>query len=138
MEVLTADVGFNLPFTLTAPWGAQALRYAANLRAQTNFTPLPPQERFAIGNRYTVRGFDGEYTLSADNGWFIRNDLSALIGETGQAVYVGLDYGEVHGQSSDLLLGTRLAGAVIGLRGGYGGFSYDCFVGKPLEKPRGF
>lgn len=138
MEVLTADVGFNLPFTLTAPWGVQALRYAVNLRAQTNFTPLPPQERFAIGNRYTVRGFDGEYTLSADNGWFIRNDLSVLIGDTGQAVYVGLDYGEVHGQSSHLLLGTRLAGAVLGLRGGYRGFSYDCFVGKPLEKPRGF
>lgn len=138
IEVLTVDAGFNLPFTLTVPWGVQALRYAVNLRAQANFTPLPPQERFTIGNRYTVRGFDGEFTLSADNGWFIRNDLSALIGDTGQAVYVGLDYGEAHGQSSDLLLGTRLAGAVLGLRGGYQGFGYDCFVGKPLEKPRGF
>lgn len=138
MEILTADIGFNLPFTVNAPWGEQSLSYFANIRAQSNFTPLTPQDRFAIGNRYTVRGFDGELTLSADRGWFIRNELSALIGVTGQALYTGLDYGEVDGQSSDLLPGKRLAGAVVGLRGGHKGFSYDLFVGRPLEKPKGF
>lgn len=138
MEVFTADLSFNLPFTASAPWGEQALRYSTNIRAQSNFTPLTPQERFAIGNRYTVRGLDGQLTLSADRGWFIHNDLSAVVGNTGQALYAGLDYGEVGGQSSDLLLGKRLAGAVIGLRGGYGGFSYDVFLGRPLKKPKGF
>lgn len=138
MEVLIADLGFNLPFSMRAPWGAQPLRYSTNIRAQANFTPLTPQERFAIGNRYTVRGFDGELTLSADRGWFIRNELSALIGNSAQAIYAGLDYGEVGGQSSDLLLGKRLAGAVLGLRGGYKGFGYDIFLGKPLKKPQGF
>lgn len=138
MEILTADLGFNLPLSVKAPWGEQALRYSANIRGQYNFTPLTPQDRFAIGNRYTVRGFDGHLTLSADNGWFLRNDLSALIGNTGQAVYAGLDYGEVGGQSSDLLLGRQLAGTVLGLRGGYRGFSYDMFLGKALKKPRGF
>jgi hemolysin activation/secretion protein len=138
MEILTADIGFNLPFTVNAPWGEQSLSYFANIRAQSNFTPLTPQDRFAIGNRYTVRGFDGELTLSADRGWFIRNELSALIGSTGQALYAGLDYGEVDGQSSDLLPGRHLAGAVVGLRGGHKGFSYDLFLGRPLEKPKGF
>jgi hemolysin activation/secretion protein len=138
MEMLTIDLSFNLPFSIHAAWGEQALRYSTNIRAQSNFTPLTPQERFAIGNRYTVCGFDGELTLSADRGWFIRNELDALIADSGQAVYAGLDYGEVGGQSSDLLLGKRLAGAVIGLRGGYGGLSYDVFLGKPLEKPKGF
>jgi len=138
MEILTADLGFNLPLTIKAPWGEQALRYSTQIRGQYNFTPLTPQDRLSIGNRYTVRGFDGQLSLSADNGWFLRNDLSALIGNTGQAVYWGLDYGEVGGQSSDLLLGRQLAGIVLGLRGGYKGFSYDVFVGKALKKPKGF
>ncbi|CAG0976084.1 Hemolysin transporter protein ShlB [Methylophilaceae bacterium] len=138
MEILTADLGFNLPLSVKAPWGEQALRYSANIRGQYNFTPLTPQDRFAIGNRYTVRGFDGQLSLSGDNGWFLRNDLSALIGNSGQSVYIGLDYGEVGGQSSDLLLGRQLAGTVLGLRGGYRGFSYDMFLGKALKKPRGF
>jgi len=112
------------------------LRYSTNMRAQYNYTPMTPQERFAIGNRYTVRGFDGETVLSADRGWFIRNDLSAIIGSTGQAVYVGLDYGEVGGQSSDVLPGKQLAGTVLGMRGGYKSFSYDVFLGKPLKKPQ--
>jgi len=138
MEILTADIGLNLPFTVNAPWGDQSLSYSTHIRAQTSFTPLTPQDRFAIGNRYTVRGFDGELTLSADRGWFIQNDLSVLLGRSNQALYVGLDYGEVDGQSSDLLPGKHLAGTVIGLRGGYKGFSYDLFLGKPLEKPKGF
>lgn len=138
MEILMADFGFTLPLTVRAPWGEQTLRYATNLRGQYNFTPLAPQERFAIGNRYTVRGFDGQLTLSADRGWFIRNDLSAAIGNTGQAAYIGLDYGTVGGQSSEFLLGRQLAGTVLGLRGGYQGFSYDVFLGKALKKPRGF
>lgn len=138
MQIFMADLSFTLPFTSQTPWGEQALIYSTNFRGQYNFTPLTPQDRFSIGNRYTVRGFDGQLSLSADNGWFVRNDLSALIGNTGQAVYWGVDYGEVGGQSSDLLLGRQLAGAVLGLRGGYSRFSYDVFVGKALKKPKGF
>lgn len=138
MELMTADVAFNLPFSVQAPWGNQTFRYSTNLRGQSNLTPLVPQDRFAIGNRYTVRGFDGQLILSADRGWFVRNDLMMMLGASGQALYVGLDYGEVSGQSSDLLLGKHLAGAVLGFRGGYKGLSYDVFLGRPLSKPQGF
>lgn len=138
MEILTADIGLHLPLTITVPWGEQALHYSSQIRGQYNFTPLTPQDRFAIGNRYTVRGFDGQLSLSADNGWFSRNELSASLGTTRQAVYGGVDYGEVSGQSSDRLLGRQLAGIVLGLRGGFSGFSYDVFVGKALKKPKGF
>lgn len=138
MEILTLDATFSLPYAVQAPWGQQNLQYVADIRMQSNFTPLTPQDRFAIGNRYTVRGFDGQLTLSADRGWFLRNDFSAWLGESGQAIYVGLDYGEVGGQSSDLLLGKQLAGGVIGMRGGYRNLSYDIFLGKALKKPWGF
>jgi hemolysin activation/secretion protein len=107
-------------------------------RAQWNRTPLVPQNRFSIGGRYTVRGFDGESILMAERGWLIRNDLGWLIADSGQELYLGLDHGEVGGKSADLLIGKRLTGAVVGLRGGYGKLFWDLFTGWPLQKPENF
>lgn len=64
---------------------------------QLSNTPLTPQEQFAIGNRWTVRGFDGERTLNASNGWYIRNDLAWRTPLPEQELYLGMDYGEVGG-----------------------------------------
>ncbi|MBN9421262.1 MAG: hypothetical protein BGO63_00150 [Candidatus Accumulibacter sp. 66-26] len=132
--VVTADAQVNWPFAV----GEQKLRYTGSWRGQWNETPLVPQDRFAIGGRYTVRGFDGETVLSAERGWLIRNDLSVALGGSGQEFYLGADYGEVGGPSSDFLVGKALAGAVLGLRGGYRGFSYDVFIGQPLKRPEHF
>lgn len=49
--------------------------YSGLIRAQWNRTPLTPQDRFAIGGRYTVRGFDGETSLMGERGWLLRNDI---------------------------------------------------------------
>lgn len=134
LRLVTADAQLALPFEL----GDQSLRYSLAWRAQWNRTPLVPQDRFAIGGRYTVRGFDGENLLSADRGWLIRNDLGLALGASGQALYLGADYGEVGGPSSEFLVGKRLAGVVLGLRGGYKRLAYDIFAGQPLSKPEGF
>ncbi|MFZ5763796.1 MAG: ShlB/FhaC/HecB family hemolysin secretion/activation protein [Thermodesulfobacteriota bacterium] len=133
-KIVLADAQLNIPFAVAG----QHLRYIGAWRAQWNRTPLVPQDRFAIGGRYTVRGFDGENLLSADRGWLIRNDLGLALGQTGQELYLGIDHGEVAGQSSESLIGTRLSGGVLGLRGGYKGMTYDLFVGQPLGKPDGF
>ncbi|BCM23767.1 hypothetical protein ZMTM_00260 [Methyloradius palustris] len=133
-RLIIADVQFNLPFSIAN----QRLRYSLSARGQSNQTALVPQDRFAIGGFYTVRGFDGESILSAERGLLIRNDLGLSLGGTGQELYLGLDYGEVGGQSSDLLVGKRLAGAVVGLRGGVKGLNYDVFLGEPIMKPDGF
>jgi hemolysin activation/secretion protein len=85
-----------------------------------------------------VRGFDGETILSAERGWLVRNDLSAALGASGQELYLGIDYGEVAGTSTQYLVGRRLAGAVLGLRGYFKGLSTDVFIGQPLSKPEGF
>jgi hemolysin activation/secretion protein len=143
MKMLLGDLSLSVPFSVNVPWGSQALQYTANLRGQANYTPLTPQDRFSIGSRFTVRGFDGQQTLIADNGWLIRNELIAPIASSGQSVYWGLDYGEVCGQSSKYLIGKYLAGTVLGLRGDIGSersgiLSYDVFVGKPINKPQGF
>ncbi len=133
-KIFTADAQLRKPFAL----GTQQFQYTANWRAQWNDTPLVPQDRFAIGGRYTVRGFDGESSLLADRGWLIRNDLGWALGQSGQELYLGLDYGEVGGASSDYLVGKRLCGAVLGLRGGFMGGTYDLFIGEPLSHPDGF
>jgi hemolysin activation/secretion protein len=133
-RLLSADASLNLPFKLAG----QSFRYNTSWRVQWNRTPLVPQDRFSIGGRYTVRGFDGESVLMAERGWLIRNDLGWSLGQSGQELYLGLDHGEVGGQSADLLVGKRLTGAVLGLRGGHKGFSWDIFTGWPLAKPEGF
>ena len=133
-KIITADAQLNAPFNL----GEQRLRYTGTWRAQWNRTPLVPQDRFSIGNRYTVRGFDGENQLLAERGWLVRNDLGWALGQSGQEFYVGIDYGQVSGPSSETLIGKHLSGAVIGLRGALKSVSYDVFVGKPISKPSGF
>ena len=133
MKVITADAQFSVPFQL----GKQRLRYTAAWRAQWNRTPLSPQDRFAIGGRYTVRGFDGESSLSGERGWSLRNDLSLGLGG-GQEFYVAADYGRIGGPSAQWQSGRDLAGMALGLRGGWHQLSWDGFVGSALHKPANF
>lgn len=134
MRLYTAEVSLNAPFKL----GEEKLRYSGLVRAQWNRTPLTPQDRFAIGGRYTVRGFDGETSLMGERGWLIRNDIGWAMGQSGAELYVGADYGHVGGRSTADLLGRSLAGAVIGVRGQWSNLSYDFFMGVPIRKPEGY
>lgn len=127
----TVDINLSVPFKL----GEQQLRYGGLLRAQSNATALTPQDRFAIGGRYTVRGFDGESSLSAERGWLLRNELSLGLGDLGAELYAALDHAEVAGSGADLLVGKSLTGAALGVRGGLKKFQYDCFVAAPVAKP---
>ncbi|MEK0364402.1 ShlB/FhaC/HecB family hemolysin secretion/activation protein [Pseudomonas sp. CBC3] len=133
-KIITASAQLQVPFEMYG----QQLRYIGGWRAQWNRTPLVPQDRFSIGGRYTVRGFDGETILSADRGWTLRNELGLSLGATGQELYTGIDYGRVGGPSSEYLIGNYLMGAVAGIRGGYKWLYYDWSWGTPLKKPSGF
>lgn len=132
-RILNADLQYNQPFSI----GPVNLRYSSQGRAQWNQTPLVAGNRFSIGNRYSVRGFDGEYTLSGERGWFVRNELGMTLFQPGQELYLGMDYGEVAGPVTEWIAGRHLAGAVVGLRGGLGVLSYDLFTGWPVSKPDG-
>jgi hemolysin activation/secretion protein len=127
--------------TLSSPFGllGKQLNYTATLRAQNANTPLYATEWFLIGNRWTVRGFDGENSLGAEKGFFLRNDLGIPISDTGQSAYIGFDFGKVFGPNTTNLIGDKLAGAALGLKGSFArGLSYDIFSGWPLYKPHGF
>lgn len=121
------------------PWALGGLRgqYQGQWRWQHNLTPLTPQDRFAMGGRHTVRGFDGRASLAGDRGWLVRNELSVPI-ESGPALYVALDHGRVGGPSSQQLVGTRLTGLAVGARDTWQGVACDVFLGWPLAKPEAF
>ena len=137
--ILTANAGLYLPFKLSG----QQLAYQANWQIQHARTAIVPSDYFTIGNRYAVRGFDGQMTLAAEDGWSLRNDLSLNLGDLGQQLYVGLDVGRVGGQSAQFLSGRTLVGSVAGLRGRVTmpglanavNASYDLSLGWPLKKP---
>lgn len=127
------DANLGAPFKA----GSIPLRYNAAFRSQRADTGLFATEFFSIGNRYTVRGYSGDTVLAAESGWFMRNELAVRLCTSEQQLYAGLDYGAVSGRSAHLLPGERLSGAVFGVRGGGKGFSYDVFIGWPLDRPEG-
>ncbi|WP_274585815.1 ShlB/FhaC/HecB family hemolysin secretion/activation protein [Neisseria leonii] len=99
-----------------------------------------PQDKLAIGGRYTVRGFDGEISLSAERGWYWRNELAWQYQPQHQ-LYAAADIGHVSGNSTKYLLGQTPAGATIGLRDTFnvgGSLPYDVFAGKVLKKSEYF
>ena len=92
-----------------------------------------------IGNRYSIYGFDGEYTLMGDSGWYVRNEVSSVIPRLNTEVYLGLDVGAVYGKSTESLVGKTIAGTALGVRGNYSsGLLFDAFVSTPLYKPQGY
>lgn len=129
--LFAADGSVGVPFECLG----QSLRYSGAWRVQRNRTSLIAQDRFAIGGRYTVRGYDGESSLSAERGWLLRNELGTALGASGQELYVGVDHGEVSGPSSVNLVGRGLTGAALGVRGHLMRLQYDVFAGAPLRKP---
>ncbi|WP_394143048.1 ShlB/FhaC/HecB family hemolysin secretion/activation protein [Burkholderia multivorans] len=137
-KMAVLDANLSVPFTIAQ----QPFRYVTTFHGQYTGNTLYYIDDLTIGSRYTVRGFDGETMLAASRGFYWRNELQAPIGQTGMAIYGGLDYGRVWGPQPVVLVGTQLAGAVIGMKGSvatrFGAYGYDLFAGTPLYKPSGF
>ncbi|NBI13763.1 ShlB/FhaC/HecB family hemolysin secretion/activation protein [[Haemophilus] felis] len=132
-KIITASLSLLKPFMLgTQPW-----QWQSSLNVQWNKTPLIAQDRFSIGGRYTVRGFDGELSLSGERGWLWRNELAWNVNGKGHQLYWALDAGRVSSLSENQL-GHHLMGTALGLKGGWKGLYYDVFVGRPIRKPEGF
>ncbi|MBY4829253.1 ShlB/FhaC/HecB family hemolysin secretion/activation protein [Burkholderia dolosa] len=137
-KMAVLDANLSVPFAIAQ----QPFRYVTTFHGQYTGNTLYYIDDLTIGSRYTVRGFDGETMLAGARGFYWRNELQAPIGQTGQAVYAGLDYGHVWGPQPVALVGTQLAGAVIGVKGSlsskFAGVGYDLFAGTPVYKPSRF
>lgn len=137
--IIKMGVDVNQPIELAD----KALNYHAAFKGQYATEPLIPNERFSIGGRYSVRGFDGERSLSGDHGALLRQELSAYLGDKPHAVYASIDAGYVkldNAAQDDLLLGNHLVGGVVGVKGYVTPIrtSYDLFAGYPLAQPDNF
>jgi hemolysin activation/secretion protein len=127
----------TLEATLTVPFAG--LCYSATLRGQHTRDQLYGVDYLSLGNRWTVRGFDGEQTLGSECGAFIRNDLVCPLGQRAPALYLGVDVGRVYGSNDPFLPGHSLSGIVLGLKGALGsGGAFDLFLGGALHQPEHF
>ncbi|MDR2364859.1 MAG: ShlB/FhaC/HecB family hemolysin secretion/activation protein [Zoogloeaceae bacterium] len=136
MRLITADLSLGWPF----PAFGQTFSLSSQVHAQWNQTPLIPQDRISIGNRYTVRGFDGEMTLMAERGSWWRNEFAWHF-SPGHQIYLLWDSGHVSGPSTQWLAGSYLEGHGIGLRGQLktaGTLHYDLFTARPAKYPDAF
>ena len=139
-RIATLSAGYVQPFHI----GKQPFRYSGTVRAQFTRDTTLSIDQMAIGSRYTVRGFDGDNVLLAENGYVIRNEwlmpvrIGALPDGFDSALYLGLDAGRVWGRSDVMLAGRWLAGAALGLRTGWRGWQADIAIAAPLYYPKGF
>ncbi len=136
-HITSASLSWMVPLTLAgAPW-----RYSLSLFGQITPDTLVAEDQFLIGDQGTVRGFDGNTVLEAENGYVVRNDLSRavpLLPGWRTAAYIGLDFGRVWGPSAPNLGTTDLAGTAIGLKAQRGDFQGNLALATPLYHPRGF
>ena len=117
------------------------IQYSASLRGQHTSDTTLSNDQIAIGGRGSVRGFDGESVLIAENGWYLRNELSTpvnLAQGVDAVAFAAIDLGRVWGPSDINLIGDKLAGAAVGLRGKYKAVQFDATLAMPLYKPQGF
>ncbi|STD18283.1 Hemolysin activator protein precursor [Enterobacter asburiae] len=72
-------------------WASSPSSYEPHFKQQTTPDRLTQPDKFTIGNRWTVRGFDGESSLYADKGWYLRNDINLNLPVWGMQPYIGAD-----------------------------------------------
>ena len=130
------DVDFVHPFT----FGHRPATFTTSFHGQWTMDDmrLYGVDMISMGNRYTVRGFDGETTLMGTNGWYLRNEFATKFPKQKTELYLGLDVGAVYGYGTEVYNGHAIAGAAIGLRGAVDTLSYDVFAAAPIIKPEGF
>ncbi|APC12019.1 MULTISPECIES: ShlB/FhaC/HecB family hemolysin secretion/activation protein [Providencia] len=132
-RVLSADISGMIPIV----FDDFIMSYNPQLFVQYSPDRLTIQDQFSLGNRWTVRGFDEEFSLIGDKGFYLRNEFNFYVPGFSFYPYYAIDYGRILGgvyplglYSDDQLLGTAL-----GVRGNIKIFSYDLFLGVPLYKP---
>ncbi|AJI83446.1 ShlB/FhaC/HecB family hemolysin secretion/activation protein [Yersinia enterocolitica] len=133
-RLINLTASLNLPFML----GEQHFQYQPTFSQQYTRSAVTMQDKFSIGGRNSVRGFTTGSALVGPQGWFFKNDIAWINQQLANQLYLGLDYGEVSNKGGQFLLGDRLVGAVIGVRGYYRRLGYDFNISTPLDKPAHF
>jgi len=133
-RIVTLDLEGSVNVHIPDRW----LNYSSRFSLQYSPDTLSSLNRFSLANRWTVRGFDGEYSLQDNNGWYWRNDISLAPDKPFQP-YIGMDAGQIYGKNRpQYYAGKTVVGSVAGLRGTLMQTHIDLFAGTPLKKPKAF
>ena len=103
-SILKGDIHFQTPFKI----GGSQFNYAGSIRVQYNLDRLIVQDRFSIGSRYTVRGYDGEKTLVGEKGLAFRNDFAKRLGNSNHSAYFALDYGYITDAPEQIIVNNEV------------------------------
>ncbi|MGE0332270.1 MAG: ShlB/FhaC/HecB family hemolysin secretion/activation protein [Ramlibacter sp.] len=136
-KVWTFGAAYATDFSLAA----RPVQYSANLRGQHTRNTTLSVDQMAIGGRASVRGFDGDAVLLAENGITLRNEFTTpvkLWDGVDTTAMLAIDYGRVWGPSDILLTGKKLAGLALGLKGRRGATQFEATLATPLAQPEGF
>ena len=131
--IITNEISIDAPWSLAE----MPFRYFGQWRQQNNLGGISSQDYFTIGNRYNVRTGTESSSLSAERGWFVRNDIELLYGAPEIVPYVGLDHGRVNGESFRPDWDELTAG-VIGIKGRVQRLSYEFNGMYAIDEPDGF
>ncbi|MCP3668055.1 MAG: ShlB/FhaC/HecB family hemolysin secretion/activation protein [Gammaproteobacteria bacterium] len=135
-QVEFTRVDLELGYSHSWPIAGRVLSYDGVWRGQYSGDYLYSAEQISLGGLFTVRGY--EHAISGDSGWYLRNELSLPLWESGASQYangyLSFDYGEV-----DWIAGEEnLSGVGIGLRAASYGLTFDLSIAQRLTTPRLF
>lgn len=132
-RIITIDVNAVIPFS----FDNFVMSYNPQVFIQYTLDNLTIQDQFSLGNRWTVRGFDEEYSLIGDKGFYFRNEFNFYFPNVSIYPYYALDYGRIIGDIYPIGLysNDQLLGSALGVRGNFNIFNYDLFIAVPLYKP---
>ena len=136
-KIWTINGAYAIDFSLAG----RPIQYSANLRGQHTKNTTLSVDQISIGGRSSVRGFDGDAVLLAENGVVLRNELNTpvkLWDGLDTAAFLAIDYGRVWGPSDILLTGGKLVGLALGLKGRWRATQVDAALATPLSRPEGF
>jgi hemolysin activation/secretion protein len=142
----TVPTGLYTKITFAAsyarPFKLASVNASFSSSLQTQYSPdhMISAGQISVGGKYTVRGYDGA-SLSGDNGYYIRNDmtlnlkpfseptLAKLLG--GIAPYLAVDGGRVLPRESTTA--GYLVGGGVGIKSRGGLINFDVFYGTPIS-----
>ena len=114
---------------------AQPFTWTSVINAQYTDDILYNSEQFSIGSRYSVRGYGDEFSVSAEKGFFVRNEIAfplKPILKVNPTLYFGVDYGKVTGYSDRYNDDNDLAGAFVGMRANWKKINANITWAEPL------
>jgi hemolysin activation/secretion protein len=131
--------GLNVNYTLPFEAAGQQLSWNTSLTAQASNDVLYGSEQMLIGGLYSVRGFVNS-TLSGDDGFYVRNELSWLThlplgaDKRPMRLFLGLDHGRVSNKVAGIPQGA-LTGMALGAMVSWPWLSLELSATRPLHHP---